>query len=127
MGIAIPCLGTDDGDTASTRGERGKPSSVASGAAPGAGFGGAADEQERRGSIIIKNLNWRATTYEHPAYPRRYIPHRSFPINRPTERPSLVRPSLTPILMMIVLPSSSSASASKPNTNTTREQATEDQ
>jgi hypothetical protein len=93
----------------------------------GAGFGGAADEQERRGSIIIKNLNWRATTYEHPAYPRRYIPHRSFPINRPTERPSLVRPSLTPILMMIVLPSSSSASASKPNTNTTREQATEDQ
>ena len=45
----------------------------------GAGFGGAADEQDRYGSIILKRLNWRAVTRAHPAYPRRYTPHRSFP------------------------------------------------
>jgi hypothetical protein len=46
----------------------------------GAGFGGAADEQDRCGAIILKSLNWRATSRAHPAYPHRYIPHKSLPL-----------------------------------------------
>jgi hypothetical protein len=46
----------------------------------GAGFGGAADEQDRCSPIIVKSIDWRTTTRAHPAYPRCYTPHRSFPL-----------------------------------------------